>query len=509
MKKLFKLVLVSILVASCGMDRIIEVFPVKLGDKWGYVDSDGKYIINPIYDNAYCFFDGLAMVVKDGKVGYINSSGKEVISPEYKGGTNFSEGKAFVVMDGEPIKCINTSGKELFSLENIEWAYNFHEGLSVIKDTSNRYGFQDPDGKIVIAPRFNNVGSFSEGMAFFQDGSECGYINTKGEVVFNISSDNEESEFCNGLVENVNSTGKFGYLDKSGSIAIPHQFDLATPFKEGLAVVAVGDKFGYIDTKGTIIINPQFQLADQFTDGLARIMQGWRFGFIDSKGAIVHNPIYEKVGPYIGNYAFVSEDGVNYGLINKEGDMVVSPQFQDVRTLSQGNEAVRTGEFFGKRFVPEFLKGKTSDSWDGIHGDLTLGEIMGSYSKAKFSSDSTLVYKPETNAVDGICIKYMIFGFGEKAYKVVTKYESFYGITYKSGTHRQYNNSIKVESLEYVFVLTGTSKSKGKSVATKLSDGLCVLLEESPVSLEERIDFVSNSVSITWSGDTVKVKVVF
>jgi len=35
---------------------------VSIGDKCGYIDKDGKYIINPQFDGARNFSDGLAIV---------------------------------------------------------------------------------------------------------------------------------------------------------------------------------------------------------------------------------------------------------------------------------------------------------------------------------------------------------------------------------------------------------------------------------------------------------------
>ncbi len=51
--------------------------------KWGFVNSSGKVIIEPTYENAKSFSNGLAAVMKDGKWGFINSDGTLVIECEY------------------------------------------------------------------------------------------------------------------------------------------------------------------------------------------------------------------------------------------------------------------------------------------------------------------------------------------------------------------------------------------------------------------------------------------
>src|SRR6218665_1119163 len=71
--------------------------------------------------------------------------------------------------------------------------------------------------------------------------------------------------FCTSetLLAPVKIDGKWGYIDKSGKIAINPQFDFAWEFQEGLAVIQFGDKngfdkWGYIDKTGEIVIEPQF-----------------------------------------------------------------------------------------------------------------------------------------------------------------------------------------------------------------------------------------------------------
>jgi hypothetical protein len=51
------------------------------GGKWGYIDKTGKYIINPQFDEAMGFNEGLASVRIGDKWGYIDKNGKFVWNP--------------------------------------------------------------------------------------------------------------------------------------------------------------------------------------------------------------------------------------------------------------------------------------------------------------------------------------------------------------------------------------------------------------------------------------------
>ena len=70
---------------------------VKIGKKWGFVDNSGVMQIQPQFENARSFSNGLAAVKVNGKWGYIDLQGKLVIKPQFEDAKDFStSGTAFV-----------------------------------------------------------------------------------------------------------------------------------------------------------------------------------------------------------------------------------------------------------------------------------------------------------------------------------------------------------------------------------------------------------------------------
>ena len=49
---------------------------VKAGGVWGYIDETGAYVIQPVYEEAQGFSDGMAAVKYNGKWGYIKNPQK-------------------------------------------------------------------------------------------------------------------------------------------------------------------------------------------------------------------------------------------------------------------------------------------------------------------------------------------------------------------------------------------------------------------------------------------------
>ena len=51
----------------------VDLYPVFVNGKWGYIDKEGNMIIEPKFDGGFEFSDGLAeFISQDGKYGYIN-----------------------------------------------------------------------------------------------------------------------------------------------------------------------------------------------------------------------------------------------------------------------------------------------------------------------------------------------------------------------------------------------------------------------------------------------------
>ena len=96
-----------------------RLFPVRVEESWGYMDSDGEVVIDPIYEEAY---------------GYIDRSGALVIDPEYVLAQRFSGGVAPVaIIDRDNWAYIDTEGEPI-SRERWAFAEPFRGGLARVAE---------------------------------------------------------------------------------------------------------------------------------------------------------------------------------------------------------------------------------------------------------------------------------------------------------------------------------------------------------------------------------------
>lgn len=96
---------------------------VSLGGKWGYIGKDGTNSIPFKYEQAGPLIDGLARVKLYGKWGYIDKTGTTVIPLKYAMATDFSDGLAQVVFNGNN-GYIDKTGQWFDSAEEMMQTYS-------------------------------------------------------------------------------------------------------------------------------------------------------------------------------------------------------------------------------------------------------------------------------------------------------------------------------------------------------------------------------------------------
>ena len=197
----------------------------------GFVDRDGNWIIPPgKFQTLWGFGEnGLALAQFAGKWGFIDKQGQWVVPP--------------------------------VSEERIFWPDPDASGLIPMK-VGGLWGLMARGGKFVVEPRFQEIGSFSEG--FFQ----------------------------------VESDGKWGIADRTGRVVIAPRYDSISDFhREGLAAVTLNGKSWMIDRAGRRVFGERFEAVGGFLGGgWAPAKSNGKWGAIDTKGQWLVKPAYDCVG---------------------------------------------------------------------------------------------------------------------------------------------------------------------------------------------------------------------
>jgi len=124
------------------------------------------------------------------KYGFINREGILIIEPKYEYAKNFSEGLAFVKIDKLSTLwgCINAKDEILFTLNSDYFIGAFSEGFASVSH-NHKFYYVDKSGKNVFNKAFDNAGDFNNGLAVVRINTfnKSAVINKSGELVLDTA----------------------------------------------------------------------------------------------------------------------------------------------------------------------------------------------------------------------------------------------------------------------------------------------------------------------------------
>jgi len=328
--------------------------------KWGYMDVNGKTIIEPQFSYANQFSDGYAVVQvlrreesDNGysiytKWGVINKQGEMVIKPKFRRIEKFSNGLAKAVLPKVSVfqknykelrkktrgGYIDSTGNFIIPWESGDFSFDmansFSEGLAkVLPAISFKKAKEIIEDKKLLET-FENIFGSDENQEIYSSSNPSGFINKSGKLIienkFKFAGD-----FHEGLaIVGVYDADMYGFINKKGEIVINAQYENASYFSEGVVAVLKNDKWGFIDKTNKMIIEPKFDYADNFSEGMAAVKIEENFGFINKKGDLVIKAKYDRVGRFSAGMAAVGiKEGYTYkwGFINKQAELVIPFKF--------------------------------------------------------------------------------------------------------------------------------------------------------------------------------------
>ena len=259
-------------------------------DKYGFIDKSGNEVVPLKYDWAGSFSEGLAMVKLDGRWSFIDKLGNEILQLSNGDGENFSEGLAMVGSRGivsfgyyfDQYGFVDRLGNEVVPLEYSS-ASSFREGLARVSNFGS-HGFIDKSGNKVVPLKYDSAGSFSEGLAPVKLDGRWGFIDMSGNEVVPLKYDDVWS-FSEGFAP-VKLNDRWGFIDRSGNEVLQQlEYDEVLPFSEGFARVRLTDKYnedkyGFIDKSGKLAVPLKYEWAGSFSEGLAAVYLNDKYGFI-------------------------------------------------------------------------------------------------------------------------------------------------------------------------------------------------------------------------------------
>ena len=391
--------------------------------RFGFIDSEGRVVIEPRFLSASNFSEDLAPARLNGTYGFIDVGGDFVIEPQFDYATEFQNGASLAYKDGKPFY-IDRKGRKLFDFPYSSGGAFINDRAIVITN-SRKHGIVDKQGHLILDTAFRYIQPFVNGLSIvtglnhypygdaekgITQSFEMGVVDTLGrfvipygkykEILRNDGSYFEVVTSSSGTNMNEEDEGETMLIDRSGkayfSINDEGNSYIDGGVHCGLIKISLyksrAEKDddvsydsdlaykGFIDLSGKLVINDTtYEFVQNFTEGFSFVTDVDDNKFIiDTTGRVVFKGIDGFLDRgFVNGVAFVSVNG-KWGLLDKKLKFLVEPKFNGI------DEVGLVGDYF---FYKESSPDSTFENVYGIastDGEIILKGIMQWFDRTGF-----------------------------------------------------------------------------------------------------------------------------
>ncbi|WP_324824572.1 WG repeat-containing protein [Sinanaerobacter sp. ZZT-01] len=326
----------------------LKVFSVVVEDKeeygifdklFGVMRKDGEIIIPAIYETLTPDWDMKYILGKNwstDQAHYYSLDGGNYIAKTFKSASPFENGYA-VVEDEAGYYIIEPSGeiKLKFDCDFLS-IFDSERGLYQFQAQSNknsiggRWGLVDINGTILLDPKYDVIEKADEDklLVIYKTESvfqESKYLDYDFKPLFEESFEHAEP-FSDGLAPAKRENDTWGLMNTNGEIVQRISCSDFYSYSEELSIVGRGKRLCGIDKNGDAVFEVPYEESNSIT-GLRRGFQdglllfrgkNGKYGYIDRNGDVVIPPVFDDADPFEDGKTFVEVNGQG-GVITRDG----------------------------------------------------------------------------------------------------------------------------------------------------------------------------------------------
>jgi hypothetical protein len=212
--------------------------PLLVDTAWGYIDTNGHWAIEPIFEAASPFSAHLAAAQMKGQWGYVTQQGSWQIEPRFQAARPFQQNHAVVQSQGQ-WGVINSVGQWVIE-PSFEALGHLQNGMIPFQQQGD-WGVRTLKGKTVLQPVYDRIEAMQGGYFRF-------IRERKG---YHVGLDGERKRLM---------LQQQGLLGPEGNILHPPVLEWIGPFADGLAPVRASQdrtKIGYMNLAGAWVWKPR------------------------------------------------------------------------------------------------------------------------------------------------------------------------------------------------------------------------------------------------------------
>ena len=211
-------------------------------------------------------------------------------------------------------------------------------------------GYVDASGKLALVPEHAPVGvlhrPFSSGLAAVRVGQKYGYMDRTGKLAI-AARFTSADDFSDGFAMACDQDG-CGYLDPAGRGAVGYGFMGSAPVKGGVAclslAMAMGRQRVVLRRVDGTVIPGEWEGCGSMSEGLIAVRLGGKWGYVDGRGQPVIVQLgFERAGDFSGGLAPVSLEDGRCGYVDRSGGLAIPARFRACHRFSDGLARVDLG----------------------------------------------------------------------------------------------------------------------------------------------------------------------
>jgi hypothetical protein len=343
--------------------------PVRLNNKYGYLNTDGKLVIpfkyNAVNPFQYCglatvnlngyygcidatdktivpfkysfinpFEPRIAMASLNGYLGWVNTKGAIVVPFEYQDAKNwFRENGLTTVEKNGKWGAIDTAGRLFIACKYDDPIY-FEGNISTEVHVNGQIGILGFSGKEIIPPKYDSASTAPGGVCL---NNKWAIINKNGKEVTPFLYDWASSAEWGG-VNRVRLHGNMGLVSNTtGKPLTPLKYKSIEDCDGHRYIVIYNNRYGVLDNNGNKIASTTYD-SIQYAEKIFRVLLNTKWGYLDYQGKTLINLQYKYASLFRDGFATAERNG-KWGSIDKKNNIVIPFQYQKAINLG-GGEAI-------------------------------------------------------------------------------------------------------------------------------------------------------------------------
>ncbi|MCB9273330.1 MAG: WG repeat-containing protein [Lewinellaceae bacterium] len=359
------------LTALCSALSAQQYFPIKVNKKWGLINTDGKVVLDPVFDAIGEFKHyGYAVMQKEGNVGLLGPGAREIVPPLYDD-IKVLDSTLIAVMDGGQWKVVNLYGKTVlekgyqqvqvwkgyylayrqggkwglvnkFGHKLAEPTYDdiqFEAGNFFITTRSNQLGLLSGTGRQIIPNKADEIRFFSDSLFFYKAGSLWGAVDYDGVEVIPANY-RSFSRISDNFIKLLANDGLYVYSIPCSRILSDGKFDDFYSFSRRYIIVKKQRQLGLLDWCGNLVLPAAYNEIQAYEGKLFRVNYQGKWGVVEPGGNTAIPFQYDYIAPLRNSVCVVRQDG-RFGLVNFKGEQVTPPTYDRIELKDNQAKAYR------------------------------------------------------------------------------------------------------------------------------------------------------------------------